>query len=151
MILCCPCGEDNSQEGKHRSALSEQYLSTPGEDTLLPSLVLILRELVEEYKNRMLNSAKKSFSNPKAKPNSNLAALIDEAKRLRFIKSLIPSRGTLIVIPSVLMDHWEVRTSFLRLDFVEQAPPHSFSGTNQYAHRYNVSFSKASLGIRLRR
>jgi hypothetical protein len=112
--LCCPYGADYSQECLNRNALSEHYLSTPSEDTILPPLVLLLRELVEEYKDRMLASAKKSFSNPKAKPNSNLAALIDEAKRLRFIKSLIPSRGTLIVIPSVLMDHWEVRTNFLR-------------------------------------
>lgn len=57
----------------------------------------------------MLASAKKSFSNPIAKANSGLAALIEESKRLRFIKTLVPSRGTLVVIPSVLMDHWEVR------------------------------------------
>lgn len=74
------------------------------------SLTCTIRDAVVAYKAKMLNSAKKScFSNPLAKPNSTLAALIEESKRWRFIKTLVPSRGTLVVIPSVLMDHWEVR------------------------------------------
>jgi len=82
-----------------------------------PPLIDVMRNAVEDYKERMLASAKKSFSNSRAKPNSALASLIEESKRLAFLKSLVSSRGTLIVIPSVLMDHWEVRAFFAKLFF----------------------------------
>lgn len=78
------------------------------------SLVNIARGIFDEFKKQMLTSAKRSYSSPRANVSSELAALIEKSKRHRFIKSLVPSRATIIVIPSVLMDHWEVSDIRLR-------------------------------------
>lgn len=98
-----------------RRAIMDHKGTEDSDKQLALDLVEISQELVREYKARMLVSAKKSFSNASAKPNSTLASLIEESKRINFIKSLIPSRGSLIVIPSVLMDHWEVRVLWIVL------------------------------------
>ena len=107
IALCLEWLSSNCVIFCNRSAILDKKKS---EDDLQFAAYLIdhSRELVGAYKARMLASAKKSFSNPLAKPNSNLASLIEESRRLKFVKSLVSSRGTLVVIPSVLMDHWEV-------------------------------------------
>lgn len=62
-----------------------------------------------EFKQSQMRSARKSFSNAMSKPNSRVAALVEEENRRKLLASLISSKGTLIVIPSVLLDHWKVR------------------------------------------
>ena len=66
------------------------------------------RSLVEQFKLNQINKAQKSFANASSKPNSAVAALIDERNRKKFLESLVPSSGTLIVVPGVLMEHWQV-------------------------------------------
>jgi hypothetical protein len=80
------------------------------------SLLDIFRTFFHDFKVMQMRSVRKSFSNAKSKPNSRVAALVEEEGRQRLLDSLIPSTGTLIVIPSVLLEHWKVRsnsTSFL--------------------------------------
>ncbi len=72
-------------------------------------LARLFDELLEEYKAGQLSSARKSFSNTKAKPDSLVAALLEKQARLEYINALVPSKSTLLVVPSTLMDHWEVR------------------------------------------
>jgi hypothetical protein len=64
--------------------------------------------LVEEFKAKQIQAAQKSFARSSAKPNSAVAALIEEENRKRVLDSLVPSSGTLIVVPGVLMEHWQV-------------------------------------------
>jgi len=67
------------------------------------------RLLVAEFQQSQMRSARKCFSNAKAKPNSRVAALIEQETQRRHLESLIPSSATLIVVPSVLVEHWKVR------------------------------------------
>lgn len=69
---------------------------------------------VDEFQQMQLRSARKSFSNAKAKPNSRVAALLEDVARTNYLNSLESTSATLIVIPSVLMDHWKVRQRLLR-------------------------------------
>ena len=65
--------------------------------------------LVAEFQQSQMRSARKAFSNAKAKPDSRVAALFEEKRRHMLFQSLIPSTATLIVVPSVLVEHWKVR------------------------------------------
>lgn len=65
--------------------------------------------MVEQFKVDQLYVAKKSFARSSVKPNSAVAALIEKRNQTLFLQSLVPSSGTLIVVPSVLMEHWQVR------------------------------------------
>lgn len=67
--------------------------------------------LVKDFTETQLRSAKKSFSSSKSKPKSIVAALVEQNSRKKLINTLIPSRGTLLVIPSVLMEHWQTQIS----------------------------------------
>ena len=67
------------------------------------------RTLVKEFKAKQLQAAQKSFARSSAKPNSAVAALIEEENRKRVLDSLVSSSGTLIVVPGVLLEHWQVR------------------------------------------
>ena len=65
--------------------------------------------IAEQFKSNQLQKAQKSFARASSKPNSSVAALVDERNRRKFLESLVPSSGTLIVVPGVLMEHWQVR------------------------------------------
>lgn len=51
--------------------------------------------------------AKKSFARTTSKPNSSVAALVERNNQIKLQESLTPSRGTLLVVPSVLLEHWQ--------------------------------------------
>jgi hypothetical protein len=68
------------------------------------------RDMVNNFITIQMRSVKKSFANIKSKPNSRVAALVEEVTKKQFLNSLIPSNGTLIVVPSVLLEHWKVRS-----------------------------------------
>lgn len=70
------------------------------------------REKVSEFKHKQVQVAKKSFARASAKPNSAVAALVERNNRLKLKNSLVPSSGTLLVVPSVLMEHWQVSELF---------------------------------------
>lgn len=73
------------------------------------SLMPIWRGMVLDLKRTQMNSVRKCFANTKAKPNSKVAALVEEESRKMHLSSLLPSTGTLIVVPSVLMEHWKTQ------------------------------------------
>ena len=64
---------------------------------------------IKEFKVKELQAAKKSYGRAQSKPNSSVAALIEKRSRDCFMQSLVASSGTLLVVPWVLMQHWEVR------------------------------------------
>ena len=64
-------------------------------------------ELVEHFKQDQVGSVRGSVSNIAMKPNSAVAVLLQQKSQREFNSSLIKSRATLLVIPQVLMEHWE--------------------------------------------
>lgn len=73
----------------------------------------LFREKVGEFKQKQIHVAKKSFARASAKPNSAVAALVERNNRLKLKNSLVPSSGTLLVVPSVLLEHWQVSSSIV--------------------------------------
>jgi hypothetical protein len=76
-------------------------------------LVGVFHDTVNEFKQKQIMVAKKSFARASAKPNSAVAALVESNSRLKLKNSLVTSSGTLVVVPSVLLEHWQVGLSFL--------------------------------------
>jgi hypothetical protein len=72
-------------------------------------LTISFTNLVYVFKQRQVQSAKKSFSRASSKPNSVVAALVEQTQSEKLKHSLVPSAGTLLVVPTVLVDHWLVR------------------------------------------
>lgn len=64
--------------------------------------------LVDEFKTKQVQTAKKSFSKATAKPNSSVAALLEKRHQEELLDSLKPTTGNLLVVPSTLLNHWEV-------------------------------------------
>jgi hypothetical protein len=95
----------------HFGCQSNAMLYNPPEDFIHQAacrLSAALCGMVDSFKESQLQAAQKAFARASAKPNSAVAALIEQRNRLRFIRSLVPSSATLLVVPSVLMEHWQV-------------------------------------------
>ena len=90
-----------------RNAIEKPDVGTPISDDVSKDLSLF-RSMVQNFKRRELYSIRKSFSNENYKPNSRVAALIAEQTEERLLKKMVPSSGTLLVVPSVLIEHWKV-------------------------------------------
>jgi hypothetical protein len=82
-------------------------------------LDLFRNHLLVQFKREQLSSVRSSFLNPGLKPNSSVAVLKQKQSEAEFRKSLLPSSSTLLVIPLVLMEHWQVsaRSLILGLGF----------------------------------
>ncbi len=65
-------------------------------------------ECYNDFRLAQLNSAMGKQKRSKL----SLGSLISENKRQELLDTLLPSKGTLIVVPSTLMQHWEVSTEF---------------------------------------
>jgi SNF2-related domain len=98
-----------------RSAINSSILSSGNEPfgsaaaaaaSASASVIETFQELVRQWKEQQLATARKSYSNASTKPNSRVAALFALYQRQEFYDSLVQSSGTLIVIPHVLMEHW---------------------------------------------
>lgn len=72
-------------------------------------LAIIFAGMVKDFKTKKTQIAKKSFSRSTRRPDSVVAALVETTSAKRIKKALLPSSGTLLVVPSVLLDHWIVR------------------------------------------
>jgi len=68
----------------------------------------VFAELVEQFKAKQVQTAKKSFSKASAKPNSSVAALLEKRHYEELLSSLKPTAANLLVVPSTLLNHWEV-------------------------------------------
>jgi hypothetical protein len=64
-------------------------------------------KLLSELKAGMVNNAKRRclYTN---QSGSRVTFLLENISRQKFLKSLVPSSSTLIVIPNVLVEHWQV-------------------------------------------
>lgn len=71
----------------------------------------VLAGLVNEFKAKQVQSAKKSFSRSSAKPNSSVAALLERRNYEDLLSSLKPTAATLLVVPVTLLNHWEVSSA----------------------------------------
>jgi hypothetical protein len=65
-------------------------------------------EILRPFKADQVRSAKKSFSNATAKPNSSIAAILEKRAKAEHLDSLLTSKATLLVVPGYLLNHWEV-------------------------------------------
>lgn len=63
--------------------------------------------LVVDFKANQVSIAKKSFGRPSSRPSSAVSALVAQNSKEKFKKSLVQSSGTLLVVPSVLQEHWK--------------------------------------------
>lgn len=61
----------------------------------------------EDFKAEQVKIAKKSFSKATSKPNSSVAALVERNHRIRLQNALVQTSCTLLVVPSVLLEHWQ--------------------------------------------
>ena len=110
---------------------------------------------VEDFKLRHINTAQKSFAKASSKPNSSVAALIDARNRKKFLESLVDSSGTLIVVPGVLMEHWQVSVCYsLLTEIREFLKCHLLTrtlalGTNEATRGPEVLFAKGSHRLRI--
>ena len=85
---------------------------------------------VEEFKVEQVKSAKKSFSRATSKPNSSVAALVEKTQRDNLQNALVQSSGTLLVVPSVLLEHWEDQIHLhVDLTFCTKKTPVTFEFT----------------------
>ena len=64
--------------------------------------------LVAEVKKKIIQTARKSFSNSTGRPNSSVAAILERKFREEYMKSLVSSCATLLVVPETLLNHWVV-------------------------------------------
>ncbi len=62
---------------------------------------------MDDFKQNQVQSAKKSFGRASSKPNSSVAALVALDNKVKLHNALIQSSGTLLVVPSVLLEHWQ--------------------------------------------
>lgn len=93
-----------------------------------------------------LRSAKKAFSSSKSKPKSVVAALVEQESRKKLINTLIPSSGTLLVIPSVLMDHWQTQINMhVDLRYCAKLEPLIFEYTKKNCPRSMHSLTVADV------
>lgn len=76
----------------------------------------IFQNVVKDFRQEQIKIAKKAFRRANSQPNSTVAALISSQKKLLLLKSLVPSSATLLVVPSVLLEHWQV-TIFVHVCF----------------------------------
>ena len=70
------------------------------------------KELLVQFKMDQVGSLRSSASNTSLKPNSSVALLLQRKSEQEFQESLIQSSTTLLVVPSVLIEHWEVRLHY---------------------------------------
>jgi len=63
----------------------------------------------EEFRHRQLSSAISS----QKRSRLSLGALISESKKEELLRTLLPSKGTLLVVPHNLIDHWLVGLSWV--------------------------------------
>ena len=108
LIFCCQNGTVVLTICSHRMAL-EFYAPDDECRSGARNMRQSLDFLLAEFKEGQMKSARKSYSSALAKPNSAVAALLDEANNLAFMNSLVPSNSTLLVVPGVLVEHWRVR------------------------------------------
>jgi len=72
-------------------------------ESLLGVFTDFLTDFKEHQRKSAIATAKRS--------NLSLGSLINENKRRELLNSLIPSACTLIVVPTTLVQHWEVSKS----------------------------------------
>jgi hypothetical protein len=77
-----------------RNAIQEAYPIEDGSN-IIGALLDSFREIIAEFKEQQVRSAKKSHSNA----SSEVASLLEKQKYHTFIQSLVPSSATLLVIP----------------------------------------------------
>jgi hypothetical protein len=87
---------------RNRNAIQAAYPIENG-SSISGALLEGFREIIAEFKEQQVQSAKKSRSNA----SSEVASLLEKQKCYTFIQSLVPSSATLLVIPRNLMDHWQ--------------------------------------------
>ncbi|KAL3916116.1 MAG: hypothetical protein SGILL_005327, partial [Bacillariaceae sp.] len=69
-------------------------------------LLISFAGFVRDFKNKQVQTARKCFSRTSRRPNSGVAAFVEQTNAKRLNDALLPSSGTLLVVPSVLLDHW---------------------------------------------
>lgn len=91
-------------------------------------------ETIKEFKHKQVQTAKKSFGRASSKPNSTVAALVERDNQMKLQNALMQSSGTLLVVPSVLLEHWQDQIR-LHVDIAYCTSKHpiifEFTGTSE--------------------
>ena len=93
-------------ESKIRYNSVDHELCLAGKD-----LLSSFENLLMQFKNDQVKSAKMSFSNASAKPNSSIATILDNMTKLKYLDSLLTSKTTLLVVPNNRLNDWEVSST----------------------------------------
>ena len=78
------------------------------EDIIYQRAQYILNEsqsLLDKFQQRQLTAA---FSVSQKRSKLSLSALVAESRRIQVLDTLIPSMGTLLIVPHTLVSHWKV-------------------------------------------
>ncbi len=89
------------------NALSNDLVSDPIRQAA-KRLKASFRSEINAFKRSQVEVAIKSFSRASARPDSMVAAMIQKNNNEKLRRALLPSSGTLMVVPAVLVDHWMV-------------------------------------------
>lgn len=125
------------------NAISNDLVSDPIRQAA-KRLKAIFRSEITAFKRSQIEVAIKSFSRASARPDSMVAALIQKNNNEKLRRALLPSSGTLMVVPAVLVDHWMVscRQASVSVDEKDYGPEtnlplllHFLSGTNQIEYK----------------
>ena len=73
------------------------------------------KEYYEEFRQVQVKSAISTQKRSKL----SLGALISENKRQELLDTLLPSRGTLLIVPHTLVQHWEVSVLMLCIEIFD--------------------------------
>lgn len=87
-----------------RSSIITSAANSPD---LADHLIQVWDETITAFKRSQMRSVRRHFSSVASKPNSQVATLIDKEKKEKLYRSLVPSSSTLLVVPAVLLDHWQ--------------------------------------------
>jgi hypothetical protein len=108
----------------------------------VPHLNVNFDGLLSSFKASMVNTAKRRCASTNAQSFSRLGALLNYQFQQKFLRSLVPSSSTLIVIPNVLLEHWQVSSDICWYQPEQFYPLHTVVLTHWFSYLYDCNRSR---------
>jgi hypothetical protein len=105
-------------------------------DSLVHQKAQLLKEKVHEFFHEFREKQLISAIGAAKRSNGTLGSLIQQKKQNELLDTLLPSRGTLLVVPHTLVEHWVVSCMSFVIFFTEIVSHYCFlpEGPNKLAH-----------------